>query len=311
MAQKDQDSGLGLKEFLGGGAKEETSKQEVETKAPVVESKAVDKPVEAKAEAAKPAGLDKDTKEAKKVDKEPAIAGKSEVKPDGPNWDDDNNPWKVKASEFEKRYKDTHRWGNEVNQKFLDSQRQQQALASQLQRLEKKFDGTYDPQRDEPPPPNPEAIRTWGTVEGKAQASFAGAIRSRVQFGGKSQQEAHDEVMQALEQYAQIFGQDRGVQERILLSDHPVESAIEAVRAHAFAQKYGSDPDAILKKARAEWEANELPAHEARWRAEHLSNNKPEPKGIGKVQGSSGAMDSQIAKDNKGRPKPLSQLFGS
>ena len=294
----EQDAGLGLKEFLGGTP----SQPKVEAEKPAGDTR-VEKPVEAKAAPAEPARLDKDAKgeglKEGKNDKSKLSSEPKDKPADGPNWDDDTNPWKQKAGEFEKRYKDTHRDWNRLNQEKLDAQRRYDELARQLSVVNKKLDGTYDPQRDEPPPPDPTAIRTWGTIEGKATASYASAVREH----------GEDTVIQALEKYAQIFGQDKGVQERILLSNDPVRGAMEAVRAFEFAQQYGSDPTSILTKARAEWEASELPKLEARIKAE-LSARQPEPKGIGKVQGSSGAMDSKIAKDNRGNAKPLSAVFG-
>lgn len=285
MAVEEKDSGLGLGAFLSG----KTPEQKVEVaKDPPIESK--DKQVEAKAKTTEPAGLDKDAK-------------KEVAKVEGPNWDDDSNPWKKKAEESDKRQKDTHRDWNRLNQERINSQREQQELVRRLDVLNKKFDGTYDPQRDEPQAPDPVQVRQWGAVEGKVEASLAAAIRTR----------GEGEVMEALQKYATIFATDKGVQERVLASNDPIEGALEAVKHHEFFAKYGSDPSAIQQKFREEYEANELPKRleaETKRIMDDINKKKNEPRGLSGVQGGSGATDKQVASDNTGRPKPLKALFG-
>jgi len=306
MAKKDesQDSGLGLKEFLGAKATSETPKQEVEAVATPDQAAKPDagKQAEAKTKAAKPAGLDKDAK-AESPKKEAASKASDGTATPSVNWDDDGNPWKAKASEFEKRYKDTHRDWNRVNQERVDAQRQQQELFRQLDVLNKKLDGTYDPQKDEPPPPDPAQHRQWGALEGKVEASLAAAIRVH----------GEDTVMSALERYAQIFKDNKSVQQEILMSADPIQGALDAIKSHEFFAKYGTSPDTIQKRFKEDFDTNELPRiQEAARKAalEELTKQPREPRGIGQVLGSSGATDKKIASDNKGRQKPLSAVFG-
>lgn len=291
VAEKEvNDSGLGLGSFLNKG-----------TQTPEVSSP--DKPDEKKADASPKVDETPKTIE-RPIDKEPTetkAATESKetesISPDfKPNWDDDNNPWKKKANEFDQRYRDTHRNWNSLNQ-------QNQELQRQLTILSKKFDGTYDPQVDEPPPPDPNAIRTWGAIEGKAQASFAAAVRTH----------GEQKVMQALEKYAQVFGNDRSVQERILLSDDPVQGALDALAGYEFFNQYGNDPSKIIETIRTQLETELTPKiaeREAKRVMDELAAKKREPDGIGRVLGGSGATDKQISKDNAGRPKPLSAMTG-
>ena len=147
--------GLGLGSFVHAPAESSPieEKPKVEVKTETVPAKSDDKAVAAPA---------KDDKAAKPIEKAAAVVAKADVaktiptdkapeviSPDAKaNWDDDNNPWKKKANEFDQRYRDTHRNWNQLNQ-------QNQELQRQLSILGKKFDGTYDPRVDEPPPPDP------------------------------------------------------------------------------------------------------------------------------------------------------------
>lgn len=291
----NSDVGLGLKDFLAPKPAEaspvEKPDAKVEVKSdekPVVEVKSttpVETKVETPVEAVKAKKSDKSDKSDVKV--EPAAA---------PNWDDETNPWKKKATDFDQRYRDTHRNWNELNQR-------NQALEHQLKVLGKKFDGTYDPRVDEPPPIDPQVLRQQGTIEGKAAASYAGAIRTH----------GIDIVTQALEKYAELFKNDRHLQERILMSDDPVQGAMDAVAGNEFFAKYGNNPAAIMAKIRAETEAELAPKireAESKRVMDELAAKKGEPKGIGNVQGASGATDKQVGRDNAGRSKGLTEIFG-
>ena len=294
VAQETNDPGLGLGDFLG--------KTKLEANAAKSASPAKEEPKEVKPEKVddKPAQVDK------KVDveakpKEAAKAGeiaketvKAETQPDSkPNWDDEENPWKKKAGEFDQRYRDTHKWGNQLNQALLETQRQMQVL-------QKKFDGTYDPQVDEPAPPDPVAIRQWGEITGKAEASLEACYEAYGQ----------DNVVAKLNRYREVFGQDLDTQQRILRSNHPVKAALDAVDAYDFTVKYGPNPSAIVQKMRAEIEAELTPKITERITKE-LAKSKSEPKGIGGIQGGSGAEDKAVSRSNAGRQKSLGQLFGS
>jgi hypothetical protein len=230
-----------------------------------------------------------------KADAKPEV--ESKVEPDfKPNWDDDSNPWKKKAGEFDQRFRDTQRSRSE-------QETQMRQLHQQIAVLGKKLDGTYDPQRDEPPAPDPRVEHQRGQIVGKAEASLTAAFRSH----------GEETVMKSLERYAEIFGNDRFVQQRILESPDPVQGAMDAVKGFDFFTKYGNDQNTIIEKIRTELETELTPKiaeREAKRIVDELAQKRSEPKGLGKVQGSSGATDKQISKDNASRPRDLANIFG-
>jgi len=311
MAQEDlkqelNDTGLGLGNFLSKSAPAEESSPAIIDKADTKLEAKADMPDDKKADAslrgekiAKPIDRPSDKAPTDAIKAKAATDPKAAeaVSPDfKANWDDDNNPWKKKAGEFDQRYRDTHRNWQQQHQ-------QNQELQRQLAILGKKFDGTYDPQTDEPPPPDPVAIRTWGAIEGKAQASYAAAVRVH----------GEQRVMERLEQYAQAFGNDRSVQERILMSDDPIQGAMDALAGYEFFRTYGSDPGKIVETIRQQLETELTPKiaeREAKRVMGELAAKHREPDGLGRVLGSNGATDRQVSKDNAGRPKPLGQITG-
>jgi hypothetical protein len=280
-----EDTGLGLTEFL--------SAKPTEPEATPTSPAQTDTATDDKKEVASPGpvGLEKDAKAAP----EAAV---------GPDWEHESNPYRKKAEELDKRYRDTHKWGNEAHQKALEAERRAADVARQLEILGKKFDGTYDPQRDEPPPPDPTQIRQWAAIEGRVETSLAAVLETS----------KLEEVMPKLERFAELFGKDPAVQQRVLSDPHPIKAALKAVESHDFYSTYGSDPDSILKKLTEKWTNDELPklrdAEMKRLQSEARKNEPPEPQGIGKVLGASGATESKVDRDNKGRFKPLSQVFG-
>ena len=284
------DPGLGLSDFLGKSTPEAQASPAAEPKEAKPE-KVDDKPAaQVDKEVAKPGKEPALKADDKKADASAAQQPQPDAKP---NWDDDENPWKKKAGEFDQRYRDTHKWGNQLNQALLETQRQMQVL-------QKKFDGTYDPQVDEPAPPDPVAIRQWGEITGKAEASLEACYEAYGQ----------DNVVAKLNRYREVFGQDLDTQQRILRSNHPVKAALDAVDAYDFTVKYGPNPSAIVQKMRAEIEAELTPKITERITKE-LAKSKSEPKGIGGIQGGSGAEDKAVSRSNAGRQKSLGQLFGS
>lgn len=295
--EKSDATGLGLGDFLAG------KKSDAVPASPAASEP--EKPaVPADTKPATPAPADKkpdskpvDAKSAKPVAKADGKPADAAVAPDAkPNWDDDTNPWKQKANDFDKRFRDTQRSRSELEQQIAEERRQRIILT-------KKLEGTYDPRVDEPAPPDPQAIRQWGEIEGKAQTSLAVAYR----------QHGKDKVNQVMEKYGKIFGQDRAVQERILMSDDPIQSAMDAVASFEFFEQYGANPSAIVESIRKQVEAELAPKiaeREAKRIQGELASNKSEPRGIGRVQGSSGATDKSVSKENAGRARPLEAIFG-
>jgi hypothetical protein len=297
--EKDKviDTGLGLDSFLKGS---EASPKEATSPAPKLDvAKEAVAPKEVKADQKPVAKVESGGTDELVAKAKPAVteAKADTVSPDPkPNWDDDNNPWKKKAGEFDQRYRDTHRNWQTLHQ-------QNQEMQRNLTILQEKFDGTYDPEKHKQPAPDPEAIRYWGAVEGKSQASLVAAYRVHGQ----------PTVDAILEKYGQYFGNDRGVQERIIQSNDPVQGAMDAVASYEFFAKYGNDTTKIKEAVRAELEQELTPIiteRETKRIMAELAAKQREPRGIGQVLGASSATDRQVSKENASRPKPLGAIGG-
>jgi hypothetical protein len=297
---KIEDTGLGLGDFLSRGASKDASPamEPKEDAKPAVEVKDDSKP---EAKPAKEAVQKAESKDKPSEDGKPAASPTASPTPDagkqtGPNWDDDTNPWKKKATENEKRYRDTHRGWNELHQ-------QNQQMQQQMQVLQAKLDGTYDPAIHEPPPLDPHAVRTWGAVEGRAETSYEASV---MQHGQQT-------VDETLARYKEIFAQDLETQNRVLQSKHPVATAMEAVKAYDLFAKYQTtDPAQLVARIEKELREKLVPEIEASTQKKllkGLSSSNSEPKGLSGVAGGSGAGDKDVSRDNKGRHKALGSIF--
>lgn len=151
------------------------------------------------------------------------------------DWEADTNPYKG----YKKRYEDTARWGNSVNQKLAEITRQVTVQG-------KKLDGTYDPQTDEPGPPDPEFIADRADKQARVHASVAAAE----QIYGKDRVHA---LIFAENAPFRAFDNDAAVQARVLTAPAPVLEAIRVVEEHAFFSKYGRDPEKIRDNIRSEF----------------------------------------------------------
>lgn len=238
-------------------AQDEEVEQKEETQAPEAVSSATEEKVEKKAEEPPAAAEEK---------AEEKVGSASPPSPPPANWESEENPYR-------KRYYDTARWATTVNQ--LNAE-----LRRQLEIINKKLDGTYDPEKDAPPAPSPEVLRASAEQAGRARASLQAAYQTY----GKEKVDAW------LTKFHEVFGEDPFVQARILASDMPVFEAINAVKGYEFFARYGSDPDAIAQKIRAEVE-QELAARQqqeqAKKLAERASLAEKQPKTLAKVKGSS------------------------
>jgi len=225
------------------------------------------------------------TEEEKKGDEikdDEKVETKDEKESPKTDWDSEENPYK-------KRHGDTFKWANTVNQQNVD-------LKKTIDRLEKKVDGTYDPEVDKGNEPTPEQIKAEGDLRGRVKASD---VMAYDKYG-------KDETESFLNEFNEKFGNDQGIQYRVLASDAPTMEAIKIVKEAKFFDAYGRDPDAIKSKMREEIEAeirDDVVKDEKKKFAERMSNKE---KG---VQGVSDARSS--SEKEKGRPsvEPLSEVF--
>jgi len=216
---------------------------------------------------------------------EPAAEStEDEAKELGPstNWDSDDNPYK-------KQVTDTRSWANELNKELLQLKKGQDILG-------KKMDGTYDPDAESAAEAiSPEAL----VLQGKVAASEK-LVRKSL---------GNEYVDKTLAEFDATFGQDRGIQARVLGSDAPVAEAIAIMQEREFQAKYGSDPESIRNAIRKEVEAElrtSIAKEESEKISKRLQRKEDQPTGLSEVRGS-GSHDGGSKPSG---PPPLAELFG-
>lgn len=179
------------------------------------------------------AAAPKEPAKAAEPSKEPAApaAPDHEAAKTAPIWESPENP-------YLQRWKDTHAWGNRLNQI-------NEELSHKIEVLGKKLDGTYDPAKDEPPTPS----ASDGALHGRIEASINIA---REQFGkDKDGIPFIDKIVLAPDgPYARIEAADPAVKARVMASRAPALEALQVVREHLFYEQWGRDPDQIMTNIR-------------------------------------------------------------
>jgi len=155
---------------------------------------------------------DKDKKPEEKPEEKPKV-----------DYESDDNPYK-------KRYRDTSSWATSLNQK-------QKTHDREILILQKKADGTYDEERDNPKRTE-EQIETEAAARGRSIASRDAAISM---WG-------EDVVEKDLTAFNEIFKDDVYMLGSVASADQPVVEAIRALRRYEFHKEYGDDPVEIIKK---------------------------------------------------------------
>lgn len=249
---EDKDTGLGLTDFL---ATPQTQESEEET--PVVEevnteTEVKEEKTEEKAEEVKP-------EEAQAEDVQP------EAKPDEkPSWEADDNPYK-------KRHADAAKWANQTHQQNL-------ALQKQLDIINKKLDGTYDPEAEAkanqvPPEAIAQTSETVGRIVSSREAAY--------EIHGK------DKVNALLFAEGAPFKQIENlpqVEHRVLNSPSPVLEAMKIVEEYAFYQKWGATPKAIEDNIKKAYE-KEIEDRVTKKILEKVSMKEGQPHGISAARG--------------------------
>lgn len=271
-----QDSGLGMAEFIKGSQPVEETPPEVKPEETEV------KPEEPVKKVTEPV---KASPEVKPEEVKPEV--KTEEKP---VWESDDNTYK-------KRYFDTQKWANKINQENLDIKRQNESLQQQFSIINKKLDGTYNPEVDDIRPPDPTVIADTADTAGRIKASRSMAVS---QYG--------EEYLQKM-----LFSPDAPfrqieanpvIQMRVLSSDTPVLEALKIVKEKEFFDKWGYDPETIQKKM---WESAkaELKEEVLKELKGKISLQEGQPTGIGSAR--SAAVGATPA--NQDGFKPLEQIF--
>jgi len=196
-------------------------------------------PVEEKPDAEKP-DAEKAKDEAAKKAAEDKTKGETEAKAKA---DAD----KTQESPYQKRFEDTHKWANELNQQNNQLRQIAQKQQEQLAVLQKKVEGTWTDEDESKltQGDDTETVATRAVIAGKAIASRSSANRD---FG--------QEVVDAtLVEFHQLFNGNAAVQQVIRDSDSPVHEVMAIMDRFRFEKQYGSTPsawkEAIAKETRA------------------------------------------------------------
>lgn len=214
-----------------------------------------------------------------------------------PAWDSEDNPYKAKVTALEVQQKNTRDWTTRVNNENAQMKRA-------IEILQKKVDGTYDPDTDDATvgQPSPEELEAQARYKGKVDASLANAVR---QHG----QEQVDQLLLAPDSPWVTLEQDPINDARVRHAESPADEAIQIIREVAFFTKYGRDPDAIVAKIREEFatetQAAADKAAEAKWQA-RAAKSSGQVTGVNNARGSS---DTGAAHDPG--PAPTSEIFGA
>ena len=269
--EKADPTGLGLTDFISNTKTDtkssSSSDKEIETK--------TDKVDEAKKEDTK------DTKKADAVDTKKEDDNKSSV-----NWDADDNPYK-------KRYHDTAKWANSVNQELA-------GIKKDVSIANKKLDGTYDAEAEaKAEVPDPNQIAQTSEIRGKVAAS---AAMAEDKYGKEYVQKMIFAENAPFRQY----DNDPYVQSRVLSSNAPVMEAIRIMKEREFFGKYGHEPEAIEAKIRDTFEKELTDKITKQVTADLMKRIDEKGK---QVTGLNNARGSEAQKDTKTVVKPLSNIF--
>ena len=199
--------------------------------------------------------------------------------------------WEAERETLLKQLKDTRDYATRVNRDNLDTKRQ-------LEIVNKKLDGTYDPAKDDVKPPAPEEILRTGEMAGAAKASLNAAI----QMYGK------ETVEKELNEFHELFADNEIIQQRVINSDMPTVEAIKVMKEYRFVKQHGDDPDKIvdnIRKALIEELTPKIREEESQKLMARLDKKDKEVGGIGGARGDSGIRGEKVV----AAPKPLGSIF--
>ena len=257
-AKSSNSTGLGFEEFLSGseGSKNEPSPSEADEPEPAADPD----PAGDASDDAAPAADDAPAKESA-----------------GRDWDADDNPWKGKAAELEKRVKDTRDFSTQVNQQLAD-------LKKQNEILQKKVDGTYDPATDGMPSPDQvaEEVRIREVTQARAKASVEAAKRI---YGADA---LHAAIFADDAPFRKIEQEEPAVAAAIMAADAPAIAAMELLEVRRFEARWGRTPTDIEKAIRADQRAlaeKDFNERLAKRTADRAEKRQSQPRGVADARG--------------------------
>ena len=204
------------------------------------------------------------------------------------NWDSTDNPYR-------KRHQDASaEFYRERNERL----RLEHEFARQLDVLNKKLDGTYDPAQDAEPQQDPADVLDLGQAVGKAHASLDAEYST-------SGREAVDKD---LDEFTTLFERNPIIQARVLASARPVAEARKVLREYRLVQKYKvNDPDKLEAAIREAALAEARPKLEEEITKKVLERIKKQE---GAVVGIGGARAAEtVPGEKRFTPTPLTAIF--
>jgi len=203
---------------------------------------------------------------------------------------------------FEKRWKDTVTWANQLKQENNQLGASYRELQKQVETLKKQIaDPEYDPATDPANQgPTSEQVAGQALIVGKTVASRNSAYQT---FG-------KEQVDNALTHFHGIFGDDALVQQKVQQSESPIHEAINQVERHYFEEKYGRTPNAMYEAIEKEVTAKQRTSLRKEI-LEEIKNGKVKKgevvEGLSSTRGSNGLDRGENAKSVD---TPLSSIFG-
>ena len=273
--EKSDPTGLGLTDFISG--------TKTDTKSSSESDKKINADIKADEgdEAKKDIKASEDTKKDETVDTKKEIDNKASV-----NWDGDDNPYK-------KRYYDTAKWANGINQELA-------GIKKDVSIANKKLDGTYDAEAEaKENAPDPAKIAQTSEIRGKVAAS---AAMAEDKYG----KEYVNKMIFADDAPFRQYDNDPYVQGRVLSSNAPVMEAIRIMKEREFFAKFGHEPEAIEAKIRETFEKELTDKITKQVTADLMKRIDEKGK---QVTGLNNARGSEAQKDTKTVVKPLSNIF--
>src|SRR3990172_10677514 len=202
------------------------------------------------------------------------------------NWDGDDNPYK-------KRYYDTAKWANGINQELA-------GIKKDVSIANKKLDGTYDAEAEaKAEAPDTAKIAQTSEIRGKGAAS---AAMAEDKYG---KEYVHKMIFADDAPFRQ-YDNDPYVQGRVLSSNAPLMEAIRIMKEREFFAKFGHEPEAIEAKIRETFEKELTDKITKQVTADLMKRIDEKGK---QVTGLNNARGSEAQKDAKTVVKPLSNIF--
>jgi len=252
-----------------------------------------------KAEGEKQPDTTATSKEGEKTEVKPAITPEAQAAEAAAKTEADAKA--AQETTFEKRWKDTVSWANQLKQENSKLSTSHQELLRTVETLKKQIaDPDYDPATDPANQgPTSEQVAGQALIVGKTVASR----NSANQTYGKEQ------VDNALTHFHGIFGNDALVQQKVQQADSPIHEAINQEERHYFEEKYGNTPQAMY--AAIEKEVTDKQRASLRKEIlEEIKTGKSKKSGVieglSSSRGSSGIDRSENAKNTD---TPLASIF--